>query len=204
MIRGDVRDRECLERILAEHEIDTVFHLAAQAIVSIANRSPIETFETNISGTWRLLEACRRTPTVKQIVVASSDKAYGDQQNLPYHEKMPLAGVHPYDVSKSCADLLASSYASTYEMPVAITRCANLFGGGDLNFNRIVPGTIRHVVRGERPVIRSDGSFIRDYLYVEDAVSAYLALAERLAVDRALAGQAFNLSDELRTSFSIW
>lgn len=200
IVRGDIRDREAVERLLGEYEIDTVFHLAAQAIVSVANRNPLETFETNIAGTWRVLEACRRSPNVKQVIFASSDKAYGDQPNLPYHEKMSLAGVNPYDVSKSCADLLASSYAATYGVPLATTRCANLFGGGDLNFNRIVPGTIRSILRGNAPVIRSDGKFVRDYLYVEDAVEGYLTLAEQLAARRSLSGEAFNFSNELRLS----
>jgi CDP-glucose 4,6-dehydratase len=196
VVRGDVRDQPFLEGVLCEYEVETVLHLAAQTIVGVANRNPISTFETNIQGTWALLEACRRSPTVKQIVMASSDKAYGDQETLPYDERTPLQGQHPYDVSKSCADLIARTYAVTYELPVVITRCGNFFGGGDLNFNRIVPGTIRSVIRGRPPVIRSDGNFVRDYFYVEDGVGAYLLLAERLAADRALAGQAFNFSNE--------
>lgn len=195
-VRGDVQDQALLERVLGEYEIDTVMHLAAQTIVPIANRNPIGTFETNIAGTWALLEACRRSPMVKQIVLASSDKAYGDQAELPYDEQTPLQGRHPYDVSKSCADLIAQSYAVTYGLPVVITRCGNFYGGGDLNWNRIVPGTIRSVVRQQRPVIRSDGSFVRDYFYVEDGAAAYMLLAEKLAKDRTLAGQAFNFSNE--------
>jgi CDP-glucose 4,6-dehydratase len=198
VVRGDVRDQACLERTLAEYEVNTVLHLAAQAIVTIANRNPISTFETNVAGTWCLLEACRRNPTVKQIVVASSDKAYGDQEKLPYDETAPLQGLYPYDVSKSCADLIARSFAVTFGVPVAITRCGNFYGGGDLNWNRIVPGTIRSVVRGERPVIRSDGNFVRDYFYVEDGAAAYMLLAERLAQDPSLRGEAFNFSNELR------
>ena len=194
--RGDVRDQALLERILGEYEIDSVFHLAAQTIVSIANRNPASTFETNIQGTWALLEACRRSPTVKQIVVASSDKAYGDQEKLPYDENAPLQGQHPYDVSKSCADLIAHTYAVTYGLPVAITRCGNFYGGGDLNWNRIVPGTIRSVLRGQRPVIRSDGQYVRDYFYVEDAVAAYMLLAEQVAQRPELRGQALNFSNE--------
>ncbi len=155
VVRGDVRDQAMLERVLGEHEIDTVIHLAAQTIVGIANRNPVSTFESNIAGTWSLLEACRRSPAVKQIVMASSDKAYGDHEKLPYDEDAPLMGRHPYDVSKSCADLIAQSYAATYGMRVGITRCGNFYGGGDLNWNRIFPGTIRSIVRGERPVIRS-------------------------------------------------
>lgn len=200
VIRGDVRDRELLERALGEYEVNTVIHLAAQAIVGIANRNPVSTFESNIQGTWSLLEACRRSPSVKQIVVASSDKAYGDQEHLPYDETTPLQGRHPYDVSKSCADLIAHTYAKTFRVPVAITRCGNFYGGGDLNWNRIVPGTIRSVLRGQRPVIRSDGSFVRDYFYVEDGAAAYMLLAEQLAARPELRGEAFNFSNELQVS----
>jgi CDP-glucose 4,6-dehydratase len=198
VVRGDVRDMALLERILGEYEINAVFHLAAQTIVGIANRNPLSTLETNVQGTWALLEACRRSPTVKQIVLASSDKAYGDQEQLPYDETTPLEGRHPYDVSKSCADLIARAYAATYGLPVAVTRCGNFFGGGDLNFNRLVPGTIRSVIRGRRPVIRSDGKSIRDYFYVEDGAAAYLLLAEKLASERDLIGQAFNFSNEVQ------
>ena len=196
VVRGDLRDRDVLERALGEYEIDTVMHLAAQAIVCVANRNPISTFESNIQGTWNLLEACRRSPGVHSIVVASSDKAYGDQEILPYNEDTPLRGQHPYDVSKSCADLITHAYAKTYDLPVAVTRCGNFFGGGDLNWNRIVPGTIRAVLRGERPVIRSDGHFVRDYFYVEDGAAAYMLLAEELSSRRDLRGQAFNFSYE--------
>lgn len=198
VIRGDIRDQSLLERSLGEYEIDTVFHLAAQTIVTIANRNPLSTFETNIQGTWGLLEACRRSPKVKQIVIASSDKAYGDQPILPYNEKMPLQGQHPYDVSKSCADLIAQTYAISYHLPVAITRCGNFYGGGDLNWNRIIPGTIRSVIRGQTPVIRSDGSYIRDYFYVEDGAEAYMLLAEKMAEKPELTGDAFNFSYELQ------
>jgi CDP-glucose 4,6-dehydratase len=196
VVRGDVCDRELLERTLAEYEIATVIHLAAQTIVPIANRQPFATFQTNIAGTWTLLEACRVNPTVEQIVLASSDKAYGEHATLPYEESMPLQGRHPYDVSKSCADLIAQAYAPTYGLPVAITRCGNFYGGGDLNWNRLVPGTIRSVLRGQRPVIRSDGRSIRDYFYVEDGAAAYMLLAERLADDPGLRGQAFNFANE--------
>lgn len=195
-VRGDVEDGACVERVLNEYAVDTVFHLAAQTIVGTANRNPVSTFETNVAGTWRLLEACRRSPWVGQIVVASSDKAYGEQPILPYTEETPLQGRHPYDVSKSCADLIAASYAHSYGLPVCITRCGNLFGGGDLNFNRLVPGTVRSVLRGEPPVIRSNGRFVRDYFYVEDAADAYVCLAERLAADRSLVGHAFNLGSD--------
>lgn len=198
VICGDVRDQALLERALGEHEIDTVIHLAAQTIVGIANRNPISTFETNVQGTWALLEACQRSPAVRQIVVASSDKAYGDQEILPYDEATPLQGQHPYDVSKSCADLIAHTYAKSYGLPVAITRCGNFYGGGDLNWNRIVPGTIRSILRGQPPVIRSDGHYVRDYFYVEDGAAAYMLLAERLACESDLRGQAFNFSNELQ------
>jgi len=198
LVRGDVRDQAVLERTLGEYEIDTVFHLAAQTIVGIANRNPISTFETNIAGTWRLLEAARRSPAVKQIVVASSDKAYGSHDVLPYTEDAPLVGRHPYDVSKSVADLVAQSYAATYDLPVGITRSGNLYGGGDLNWSQLIPGTIRSILRGTRPVIRSDGTYVRDYFYVEDGAAANMALAEGLARDAELRGEAFNFSNELQ------
>jgi len=198
VVRGDVCDQPLLERLLGEYEVDTVIHLAAQTIVGIANRNPVSTYESNIRGTWALMEACRRAPAVNQIVVASSDKAYGDQQSLPYVESMPLNGQHPYDVSKSCADLIARSYALSFKLPIAITRCGNFYGGGDLNWNRIVPGTIRSILRNQPPVIRSDGNFIRDYFYVEDGAAAYMLLAERLAAQPELRGSAFNFSNELQ------
>ena len=196
IVRGDIRDQAMLERVLGEYEIDTVVHLAAQTIVGIANRNPVSTLETNIAGTWALLEACRRSPTVHQIVVASSDKAYGEHLELPYTEAAPLRGQHPYDVSKSCADLIAQAYAKTYDLPVAITRCGNFYGGGDLNWNRIVPGTIRSIVRNQRPVIRSDGKFVRDYFYADDGALANITLAEKLADHPELRGEAFNFSNE--------
>ena len=200
VVRGDVRDAALLERVLGEYEISAVLHLAAQTIVGVANRNPLATFETNVGGTWAVLEACRRSPTVRSIVVASSDKAYGDHGSVAYDEGTPLAGRHPYDASKSCADLIARSYAATFGLPVAVTRCGNLYGGGDLNWNRLIPGTIRSVLRNERPVIRSDGTLVRDYFYVEDGVAAYLLLAERLGADPALGGEAFNFSNERRIS----
>lgn len=200
VVRGDVRDRDMLERALGEFEIDTVIHLAAQTIVTIANRNPISTFETNIAGTWNILEASRRSPKVKQIVMASSDKAYGDQEVLPYNEDTPLQGQHPYDVSKSAADLIAAAYAKSYDLPVAITRCGNFYGGGDLNWNRIIPGTIRSILRGQAPIIRSDGGYIRDYFYVEDGAAAYMLLAEQLAIRPELKGQAFNFSNEIQVT----
>lgn len=198
IVRGDITDQPLMERILGEYEISTVIHLAAQTIVGIANRNPVATFESNIRGTWCLLEACRRSPMVKQIVVASSDKAYGDQEILPYDESTPLQGQHPYDVSKSCADLISTTYAVSYNLPVVITRCGNFYGGGDLNWNRIVPGTIRSILRGERPVIRSDGLFVRDYFYVEDGAAAYMLLTEALANNPDLRGHAFNFSNEIQ------
>jgi CDP-glucose 4,6-dehydratase len=200
VVRGDVVDGTLLERALGEYEIDTVIHLAAQTIVGIANRNPVSTFETNVRGTWALLEACRRSPAVKQIVVASSDKAYGEQRELPYTEEAPLLARHPYDVSKACADMIAQAYAASYALPVVVSRCGNFYGGGDLNWNRLVPGTIRSVLRGERPVIRSDGEYVRDYFYVEDGAAAYTLLAERLAANRDLQGRAFNFSNETQVT----
>src|SRR6202167_6359762 len=200
IVQGHLGDRDVLERALGEYEVEVVFHLAAQTIVGIANSNPVSTFESNIRGTWNLLESCRRSPHVKAIVVASSDKAYGDQTVLPYDEDMPLQGRHPYDVSKSCADLIARTYATTFDLPVGITRCGNFYGGGDLNWNRVVPGTIRSVIRGERPVIRSDGEFVRDYFYVEDGAAAYMLLAEQLMQDSKLRGAAYNFSNEAQIS----
>jgi CDP-glucose 4,6-dehydratase len=198
VVRGDVGDGALIERTLGEYEIDTVLHLAAQTIVGVANRNPASTWQTNVAGTWAVLEAARRSPTVKQIVVASSDKAYGESAQLPYVETAPLLGRHPYDASKACADIVAQSYAASFGTPVAITRCGNFFGGGDLNWNRLVPGTIRSVIRGEPPVIRSDGKFVRDYIDVRDGMSAVLILAERLASQPELCGEAFNFSNESR------
>lgn len=200
VVRGDVRDQQVLERGLGEYEVKTVIHLAAQTIVGIANRNPVGTFEANIQGTWALLEACRRSPLVSEIVLASSDKAYGDQEFLPYSESTPLEGRHPYDVSKSCSDLISTAYHVTYGLNLAITRCGNFYGPGDLNWNRIVPGTVRSVLNGEAPVIRSDGLFIRDYFYVEDGAHAYMRLAEALATDPSIAGEAFNFSNEIQVT----
>ncbi len=195
-VRGELEDYATVLRALNEYEIDTVFHLGAQTIVGTASRSALSTFESNVKGTWTLLEACRALPgLVRRVIVASSDKAYGAHDALPYTEDTPLQGRFPYDVSKSCADLIALSYAHTYEVPVAVTRCGNLYGGGDLNFNRLIPGTIRSALRDESPVIRSDGTFVRDYFYVRDAVDAYLALAERLP-EPGLTGEAFNFGTE--------
>ena len=202
IVGGDLTDQALIERILNEYEIETVFHIAAQTIVGTANRSPISTFESNIKGTWSLLEAARRSPLIKQVVVASSDKAYGSHDELPYREDAPLQGRHPYDVSKSCADLIAQSYAHSFDLPVCITRCGNLFGGGDLNWNRLIPGTIRSVIRNESPIIRSDGTYIRDYFYVEDAAHAYIDLAEKMASKPEIIGKAYNYSNEIQLNVS--
>ena len=190
----DLRDSSAIERELRERGIKAVFHLAAQAIVGIALKDPVATFETNLTGTWSVLDACRRAGTVEQILVASSDKAYGSHERLPYTEDSALLGRAPYEASKACADLLAQSYAGTYGLPIAITRCGNFYGGGDMNWNRVVPGTIRSLLHGERPVIRSDGRFVRDYLYIEDGAAAYQLLAEQLATDPSLRGEAFNFA----------
>ena len=196
IVEGDIADQALLERLLGEYEVRTVFHLAAQTQVQVANHNPVSTFEANITGTWALLEAIRRSPHVEQAVCASSDKAYGAQPTLPYHEEMPLLAVNPYDVSKACADLITQSYHQRWGVPVAITRCGNFFGPGDTNWERLVPGTIRSVLRGERPVIRSDGSLVRDYLFVVDGALAYLRLAEAMAADPSHHGEAYNFSTE--------
>ncbi len=195
VVYGDVTDYDVLERALAEYEIEVVFHLAAQTIVPIANRVPRPTFETNVRGTWNVLEAARHNPTVERLIVASTDKAYGEQPTLPYTEEQPLLARYPYDVSKAAADMIARSYYYTFGLPVAITRLGNIYGGGDLNWNRIVPGTIRSVYFGERPIIRSDGTPLRDYIYVKDAVQAYLTLAEQLHREE-VQGQVFNFAPE--------
>lgn len=190
VVHGDIADPPVLERALGEYQVDTVFHLAAQTIVGVANRSPISTFEANIRGTWTLLEACRRAG-VPRTIVASSDKAYGAQDELPYREGSPLMPIHPYDVSKAAADMLARSYWHTFGLPIAVTRCANLYGGGDFNFSRLVPEAVVAAIERRAPVIRSDGSPERDFLYVEDAVAAYLAICDLLD-DGCAAGEAFN------------
>lgn len=196
-VYGRLEDLSTLERTISEYEVDTVLHLAAQTIVGVANRDPLSTFEANIKGTWNLLEACRRVGSVSRIVVASSDKAYGDQEQLPYDETTPLQGEHPYDVSKSCADLICRTYYVSYNLPICVTRCGNFYGGGDLNFNRIVPDTIRSAFMDKPVQIRSDGSYIRDYFYVKDGVLAYLHLAEQM--DRSeVVGEAFNFSNEIQ------
>lgn len=200
VVSGALEDYTAVERALNDHEAGTVFHLGAQTIVGTAFRSPLPTFEANIRGTYHVLEACRRLPSiVKRIVIASSDKAYGDSAVLPYTEDMPLHGLHPYDVSKSCTDLLSLTYAHTYRLPVSIARCGNIYGGGDLNWSRIVPGTIRSVLENRRPVLRSDGTNIRDYVFVDDVVEAYLLLAEHASAE-GVYGEAFNFSPETQVS----
>jgi CDP-glucose 4,6-dehydratase len=197
VVAGSLEDAAVLRRTLAEYGVRTVFHLAAQALVGVAKQDPVATLTANVQGTWNLLEAARQVP-VGEIVVASSDKAYGASEQLPYVEDQPLRGEFPYDVSKSCADLVCRMYACTYGLPVTVTRCGNLFGGGDMNFSRTIPGAIRATLGGERFVIRSDGRYVRDFLYVKDAVLAYTELAERMAADASLAGEAFNFSVETR------
>jgi CDP-glucose 4,6-dehydratase len=196
IVRGSIEDQPLLDRLLGEYEILTVFHLAAQSQVQVANHNPVSTFEANIRGTWSVLEAVRRSAHVGQLLVASSDKAYGAHRSLPYTEDMPLLGANPYDVSKACADMLARSYANTFGIRAVVSRCGNLFGPGDINWERLVPGTIRSLLEGQPPIIRSDGTLTRDYLYVVDAAQSYLRLAEALAERPELAGEAFNFSSE--------
>lgn len=197
VVSGCLEDYPTLVRAITEHEIDTVFHLGAQAIVGTALLNPLGTFEANIRGTYNLLEACRvHQALVARVVVASSDKAYGEAAVLPYTEDMPVNGRHPYDVSKSCTDLLSQTYATTYGLNVAVARCGNIYGGGDLNWSRIVPGTLRAALEGRAPLLRSDGTFRRDYIYVEDVVDAYLVLADA-ASQEGVRGEAFNFSSGL-------
>jgi CDP-glucose 4,6-dehydratase len=200
IVHGAVESEPLVRRALAEYEIQTVLHLAAQTIVGIANRNPLSTFEANIQGTWCVLEAARACGFRPQVVVASSDKAYGEQAQLPYTEDAPLLARHPYDASKACADMLALTYHHTFGLPVCVTRCGNFYGGGDLNWNRIVPGTIRSALRGDRPILRSDGTNIRDYFYVKDGATAYLHLAECMANQPEVGGQAFNFSTEIQVT----
>lgn len=196
LVQGDVTSARDCRRAINDYSCSIVFHIAAQAIVGVANRSPAGTFETNIGGTWNILEASRMlnatSNLVRAVVVASSDKAYGDQPDLPYSEDAPLLGLYPYDASKACADLISRSYHKTYGLPVSVTRCGNLFGPGDLNMSRIIPDTIRAVIADKNPVIRSDGSPKRDYVYIKDAAAAYMRLAEA-TVDDAAAGRAYNI-----------
>jgi len=198
LVRGDLRDQDLLVRAVAEYEIQTVIHLAAQSIVGVANREPANTLDVNIRGTWTLLEACRRSPLVKEVVLASTDKVYGDVEQLPYTEDMPYLAKYPHDVSKACAELIGRTYVDTYQLNVAVTRLPNIYGGGDLNWNRIIPGAIRSALRGQPPMILSDGKFIRDFLYVEDAAAAHLALTEALASQPEIKGEAFNITSETR------
>jgi CDP-glucose 4,6-dehydratase len=204
VVNGRLEDFTTLERAITSYETDSVIHLGAQPIVDVALRSPLHTFETNIRGTWNLLEACRlHGDVVKRVVIASSDKAYGEQPVLPYTEDMPLKGHHPYDVSKSCADAIGQAYFYSYALPVAVARCGNIYGGGDLNWSRIVPGTIRALYLGQSPLLRSDGNFIRDYEYVKDVSRAYLTLAEKLDSPGVMGG-CFNFSPETQvTVFEI-
>lgn len=196
VVDGCLEDFPLLERTIDTKDIEMVFHLGAQTIVGEAHRNPLPTFEANIRGTYNLLDACRRhADSVVGVVIASSDKAYGEQEELPYTEEAPLKGRHPYEVSKSCADMLAQSYNHTYGLRIGIARCGNVYGGNDLNFSRIVPGTIRSLIRGEAPEIRSDGTYIRDYIYVKDVSRAYMRLAESLG-DDAVSGEAFNFGTE--------
>ena len=197
VVRGSITDSDLVLRVFSDYEIQTCIHLAAQTAVGIANRAPVPTFETNIRGSWIVMDAARRWPGLEQMLVASSDKAYGAHKDLPYSESVALKGDHPYDVSKSCTDMIARTYANTYGLPVAITRCANMYGGGDLNWNRIVPGTMRSVIKTEQPVIRSDGKPRRDYVYVQDIVRACIMLIENLAEDRdAHSGMAYNFGTD--------
>jgi len=196
LVQGDVEDFASMERAINDHEVETVFHLAAQPIVGVAHRNPLPTFETNVRGTYNLLEACRlHSSLVKRVVIASSDKAYGPHDDLPYTEEMALQGKHPYEVSKSCADLITQAYFHTYKLPVAILRCGNIYGGGDLNWSRIIPYTIRCFLENQRPIIRSDGKHVRDYIYVKDVSRCYMLAAEFMTSPQ-VAGQAFNFSLE--------
>lgn len=194
VVNGMLEDFWAVERSINDHEINTIFHLAAQPIVGVAHRMPLQTFEANVRGTYHLMEACRlHHRKVERVVVASSDKAYGEQPQLPYTEDMPLQGKFPYEVSKSCADLITQSYFHTYGVPVSVARCGNIYGGGDLNWSRIIPGTIRAFLQRESPVIRSDGKYVRDYLYVKDVVNGYLCMAEQME-KKEVKGHAFNFS----------
>ncbi len=193
--KGSVTDYKLLQKILRKYSIDTIFHLAAEAIVGRSEKNPRIAFETNIVGTWEVLEAARQHPDTKAVVVASSDKAYGSHKKLPYREDMPLMAKHPYDVSKSCADLIAHTYAHTYGMSVSITRCGNIYGPGDFHFSRLIPDAIRCALRNETLFIRSDGKYVRDYVYVDDIIDGYIRLAERIPHSN-LSGEAFNFSNE--------
>ena len=195
VIKGSVANYTLLKNVIIKNKINVVFHLAAEAIVGKCHINPLVTFSTNIEGTWNMLEACRNSKTIQSIIIASSDKAYGTHKKLPYKEDAPLIGNHPYDVSKSCADLIAYTYFHTYGLPVAVTRCGNIYGPGDFNFSRIVPDAIRCAFTGKTLLIRSDGKFTRDYVYVDDIVNGYIVLAEKLQ-KLELSGESFNFSDE--------
>ena len=194
VVNGDLRNYKDVSRAVLSNECTDIFHLGAQTIVGTALQDPISTFESNIQGTWNVLEVARKSNgVVRSVVVASSDKAYGASDQLPYLESFPLHGDGPYDVSKSCTDLIAQSFGSTYGVPVTVARCGNIYGGGDLNWSRIVPGTIRDLLNNKQPILRSDGTFVRDYVHVDDVVSAYLKLAE-VTQSKNLNGEAFNFS----------
>ncbi len=195
VIKGSVVNYELVKKVINKHKIDVIFHLAAEAIVGECRHNPLRTFSANIEGTWNILEACRNSRIIRSIIIASSDKAYGAHKNLPYEEDAPLQGNHPYDVSKSCADLIANTYFNTYGLPVAITRCGNIYGPGDFNFSRLIPDAMRSLALNKRLKIRSDGKFVRDYVYIDDIVAGYIRIAE-LFGKRKLSGEAFNLSDE--------
>ena len=203
IVNGDLSDPKQLERILCEYEIKNIIHLAAQTVIPIANENPLSTFESNVRGTWNLLEACRNVKGIESIVIASSDKAYGQSLKLPYKEDSPLRAIYPYDVSKACAEMVGVSYAKTFDLPIAITRCGNFYGGGDLNWSRLIPGTIRSMIRGETPIIRSNGKLIRDYIYVEDAVKAYVLLSRELSRNSKYVGEAFNFSKSFQVNDCI-
>ncbi|MCK4423419.1 MAG: GDP-mannose 4,6-dehydratase [Candidatus Omnitrophica bacterium] len=194
-IKGNMTGLRLIRNIIEEYRPEIVFHLAAQSIVGEASKTPVRAFKSNIEGTWNILEACRDKKYIKSIVIASSDKAYGESNKLPYTEEARLSGNHPYDVSKSCADLIARTYFHAYNLPVCITRCGNIFGPGDFHFSRIVPDTVRSALRDKTLLIRSDGTFTRDYVYVEDIVDGYILLAEKLQKLK-LEGEAFNFSNE--------
>ena len=194
VVNGRLEDVGAVERAVVGHDVDTIFHLGAQTIVSTARSSPRATFESNVQGTWNILDVARLHPTlVRRVVVASSDKAYGESDSLPYIESMPLQGIFPYEVSKSMTDLVTRSYALTYGVPAVISRCGNIYGAGDLNWSRIVPGTFRSILSNQRPILRSDGKFLRDYIHVDDVVQAYLCLADAAP---ARSGSAYNFSNE--------
>ena len=195
VIEGSVVNYKLVEKAINKHKIDVVFHLAAEAIVGKSRNNPLRTFSANIEGTWNILEACRNSRDIRSIIIASSDKAYGAHKNLPYEEDAPLQGDHPYDVSKSCADLISNTYFNTYGLPVAITRCGNIYGPGDFNFSRLIPDAMRCLALDKILQIRSDGTFVRDYVYIDDIVAGYIRIAE-LFEKCKLSGEAFNLSDE--------